>query len=129
MQKIFFSLMLCLFLAAYPGAQPGQADAARGRTLFVDPQLGGGTSGKTCETCHEHGRDIGPDITRKTSFTVMRIPILSLPEVVNFCIEVALRGKGLDPAGRDMRDLIEYLELLGKEALQNIAPIRNESGP
>jgi cytochrome c len=86
------------------------ADPERGRALFEDPALGGGTSGKTCLTCHEHGRDLSNAVQTGGHFTVMGIAMDGLEEVVNFCIEVTLRGEGLAPEGKDMADLIAYLK-------------------
>ena len=91
------------------------ADLTNGRRLYLDPTLGGGTSGKCCFTCHEQGRDLGPDLDQRTSFKVMEIAMEGLAEVINFCIEVALRGGGLDPQGKEMADLAAYLTWLGKE--------------
>lgn len=90
------------------------ADLANGRRLYFDPALGGGTSGKCCFTCHETGRDLGDDLDRRTHFTVMGIALEGIAEVVNFCIEVTLRGEGLDPQGKEMEDLLAYLTWLGK---------------
>lgn len=85
------------------------ADAQQGKLLFESPTLGGGTSGKTCLTCHEHGRDFSPETLRRKQYRVMNNPIGSLAEVINFCIEVALRGEAIPENGEEMKDLLAYL--------------------
>ncbi|MEW6593377.1 MAG: hypothetical protein AB1413_00750 [Thermodesulfobacteriota bacterium] len=89
------------------------ADLANGRRLYRDSTLGGGTSGKCCFTCHEQGRDLRPDLDRRSRFEVMGIAMAGVAEVVNFCIEVGLRGQEIDPKGKEMGDLIAYLAWLG----------------
>lgn len=91
------------------------ADLANGRRLYRDPTLGGGTTGKCCFTCHEQGRDLGADLAQRSGFEVMGIAMQGVAEVVNFCIEVALRGQEIDPQGKEMADLTTYLAWLGKE--------------
>ena len=90
------------------------ADANHGKLLFESPALGGGTSGKTCLTCHEHGRDLGPETLARKQYRVMGNPVGSLAEVVNFCIEVALRGEGIAENGKEMDDLLAYLAIFIK---------------
>jgi len=90
------------------------ADANHGKLLFESPALGGGTSGKTCLTCHEHGRDLSPETLTRKTYQVMGNPVGSLAEVVNFCIEVALRGEGIAENGKEMDDLLAYLAIFIK---------------
>ncbi|MFA7348263.1 MAG: hypothetical protein WCZ86_10910 [Desulfurivibrionaceae bacterium] len=90
------------------------ADARHGKLLFESPALGGGTSGKTCLTCHEHGRDFSPETMTRKHYLVMGNPVGSLAGVVNFCIEVALRGEGIAENGEEMDDLIAYLPIFIK---------------
>jgi hypothetical protein len=87
------------------------ADARHGKLLFASPALGGGTSGKTCLTCHEHGRDFSPETLSRKQYLVMGNPVASLAGVVNFCIEVALRGEALPENGKEMNDLLAYLAI------------------
>ena len=87
------------------------ADAQHGKLLFESPALGGGTSGKTCLTCHEHGRDLSPETMTRKTYQVMGNPVASLAGVVNFCIEVALRGEALPENGKEMDDLLAYLPI------------------
>lgn len=90
------------------------ADAMHGELLFANPALGGGTSGKTCLTCHEHGRDLSPETLAKKHYLVMGNPVASLAGVVNFCIEVALRGEAIPENGEEMNDLLAYLAIFIK---------------
>ncbi len=106
--RIFALMILGIFCLV----QPSHAgDVLRGKMLFESPQLGKGTSGKTCLTCHEHGRDFSLQTLSKTSFEVMGIELGGIEEVINFCIEVTLRGEGLEKESRDMEDLLAYLEV------------------
>lgn len=91
------------------------ADARNGKLLFESPTLGGGTSGKTCLTCHEHGRDFSPETLTRKQYSVMGNPVGSLAGVVNFCIEVALRGESLPENGKEMNDLLAYLPIFIKK--------------
>lgn len=102
-----------VFLAA--GASCLGADARHGKELFESPTLGGGTSGKTCLTCHAHGRDFSPETLSRKSYLVMGNPVASLAGVVNFCIEVTLRGESIAENGEEMQDLIAYLAVFIKE--------------
>ncbi len=96
-----------VFLAA-AGSCLG-ADARYGKLLFASPALGGGASGKTCLACHEHGRDLSPETLTRKTYLVMGNPIGTLAGVINFCIEVALRGEAIPENGAEMNDLLAYL--------------------
>jgi hypothetical protein len=91
------------------------ADGAHGKLLFESPGLGGGTSGKSCLTCHAHGRDFSPETLSRKHYLVMGNPVAGLAEVINFCIEVALRGEAVPENGEEMRDLIAYLSVFIKD--------------
>ena len=90
------------------------ADSQNGKLLFASPGLGGGTSGKSCLTCHENGRDLSPETLTRKSYLIMGNPVATLAGVINFCIEVALRGEAIAEDGKEMSDLIAYLPLLIK---------------
>ncbi|MBU0479732.1 MAG: hypothetical protein KKG47_01395 [Proteobacteria bacterium] len=87
-------------------------DPVRGERLFSDPSFGNGTSGKTCLTCHEKGLDLGVDLMGKRNFEIMGVMVANPSEAVNFCIEVALRGEGLDLQSEEMSDILSFLEIL-----------------
>jgi cytochrome c len=91
------------------------ADARHGKQLFASPTLGGGTSGKSCLTCHENGRDFSPETLSRKQYLVMDNPVGSLAGVINFCIEVALRGQAIPENGKEMNDLIAYLKVFIKD--------------
>ncbi len=111
--RLFPAIAVAILLL--PQSPAFGADLAHGRRLYLDPTLGNGTSGKCCATCHEQGRDLGPDLDQRTDFDVMGIAMKGLTEVVIFCIEVALRGERLEPRSQEMADLAAYLIWLGKE--------------
>lgn len=78
------------------------ASADKGKVLFESPTLGAGTTGKSCLTCHEGGKNFSPDLSEKKN----------LAEFVNMCIERPLGGVAIDPAGEEMQDLIAYMKTL-----------------
>lgn len=84
----------------------------KGEMLFIDPTLGNGTSGKTCNTCHENGEGISADFDKKMQYTLMGLELQSLPDLINNCIEITLRGEEIDPHGEEMQALINYLQYL-----------------
>lgn len=88
------------------------ADAQRGKKLFEDPNLGGGTTGKSCATCHEGGAGLGEDLFTRDKYFIMGKEKSSLEEVVNVCIEIPLGGHAIDPKGEDMQDLVAYMRTL-----------------
>lgn len=110
--------MITTLLAAgsllLPAANCLGAEAEKGRQLFASPALGGGTSGKSCLTCHEHGRDLSLETMTRKGYLVMGNPVATLAGVVNFCIEVALRGEGLAENSEEMKDLVAYLPIFIK---------------
>jgi len=110
MKMITTLLAACSIFLAAPGSGLG-ADARHGKALFASPAFGGGTSGKSCLTCHEHGRDLSPETLSRKQYLVMGNPVDSLAGVINFCIEVALRGEAIPENGEEMNDLIAYLSI------------------
>jgi cytochrome c peroxidase len=76
-------------------------DAAKGKVLFNDTRLGGGTAGMSCNSCHPDGKGLEKAADKK-----------DLPKVVNACIKNALKGKGIDPKSAEMADLITYIKSL-----------------
>lgn len=92
------------------------ASVENGKLLFESPAFGGGTSGKSCKTCHPGGKNLGSKLFDKerTSFTIMGIGKKSLAEVVNVCIEKPLAGTAIDPDGEEMADIIAYMQKMVK---------------
>lgn len=95
----------------------------RGKALFNDPKLGGGTSGKSCGSCHPDGKGIMGD---KKEWKNPAGTFTSLEATANACIEMALKGKALDVKSDQMKDLVAYLKSLkgkGAEAPKKKAPV------
>ncbi len=90
---ISLSLIFSLAIAA--------GNVERGKALFNDPKLGGGTAGTSCNSCHPDGKGLEKAADRK-----------DLKEQVNVCIKNALKGKGIDPKSAQMADIIAYLKSL-----------------
>lgn len=86
-------------------------DVVRGKTLFTDITLGGGTAGISCNSCHPDGN--GLEISgEKNRFNIMGNIQNSIEEAVNFCVEASLKGRAIDPEGRDMTDIVTYIKSL-----------------
>lgn len=78
------------------------ASTDKGKALFESPTLGGGTTGKSCVTCHEGGKNFSPGLAENKGLAAM----------VNMCIEKPLGGTAIDPEGQEMQDLIIYMKAL-----------------
>jgi cytochrome c553 len=87
------------------------ADVSKGKALFNDSKLGGGTSGKSCNSCHPDGKGLEKSADKK-EFMIMGKSQKSLEEAVNFCIEMALKGKAIDPKSTDMANIVAYIKSL-----------------
>ncbi len=87
----------------------GQGDVEKGKKLFNDPKLG--TSGKSCNSCHSGGQGLEGAASKK-EFNIMGKTQKSLEEAINFCIEMALKGKPLDPKSKEMQDMVAYIKSL-----------------
>ena len=83
----------------------------RGKTLFNDTKLGGGTSGKSCGTCHPDGKGL-EGIGSKKEWKTPGGEFKSLEEAVNICITMALKGTALDVKSEQMKDLVSYLKTI-----------------
>jgi cytochrome c553 len=94
---VSISLMFTLAIAA--------GNAEKGKTLFNDPKLGGGTVGMSCNSCHQDGKGVEKAADRK-----------DLEKQVNACIKNALKGKGIDPKSAEMADIVAYLKSLKGKA-------------
>ncbi|MEK6527933.1 MAG: hypothetical protein AAB089_00960 [Nitrospirota bacterium] len=89
-------------------------DAAKGKALFHDPKLGGGTTGKSCNSCHPGGKGLEKAGSKK-EFNFMGMKQNSLEEVVNLCIIEPLKGKAIDPKGADMANIVAYIKSLSEK--------------
>ena len=94
---VSFSLVFTLALAA--------GNAEKGKILFNDPKLGGGTVGMSCNSCHPNGKGVEKAADRK-----------DLEKMVNACIKNALKGKGIDLKSSEMADIVAYLKSLKGKA-------------
>lgn len=86
-----------------------------GKALFSDTMLGGGTSGKSCNSCHPNGSGLEKAGDKK-EFSIMGKKQKGLEEAVNFCIEMSLKGKAIDPMSEQMKDIVAYIKLLQGKA-------------
>lgn len=94
---VSFSLMFTLALAA--------GNVEKGKALFNDPKLAGGTVGMSCNSCHPDGKGLEKAADRK-----------DLEKMVNACIKNALKGKGIDLKSAEMADIVAYLKSLRGKA-------------
>ncbi len=83
----------------------------RGKTLFNDTKFGGGTAGKSCNSCHPDGKGLEKSAGKK-EFGIMGKKQKGLEDAVNFCIEMALKGKAVDPKSEQMKDIVAYIKSL-----------------
>ncbi len=87
----------------------------RGKTLFNDTKLAGGTAGKSCGTCHPDGKGL-EGVGSKTMWKNPGGEFKSLEEAVNVCITMANKGTALDVNSEQMKDLVAYLKSLKPKA-------------
>ncbi len=108
MVRLFVLTMVILSLVV---SSVFAADVAKGKALFNDPKLGGGTAGKSCNSCHKDGSGI--DISKKE---FMGGKAKSVEEAVNMCITMMMNGKALDVKGADMENIVAYMKSLKGKA-------------
>jgi cytochrome c5 len=87
----------------------------RGKTLFNDVKLGGGTEGRSCNTCHPDGKGL-LGVGDKKDWKTPGGDFKTLEEAVNICIAMALKGKALDVKSDQMKDIVSYLKTLKAKA-------------
>lgn len=110
MKLVKITLLSCLAVAlVFSMALAG--DAEKGKALFNDPKLGGGTAGKSCGMCHPNGKGLDT-VADKKEFKFAGKTMKTLEEAINACIEKANKGKALDPQSDDMKNLVAYLKSL-----------------
>ena len=88
-------------------------NVAKGKALFNDPKFAGGTSGKSCNSCHPDGKGLEEAGIKKEWGTPAGVH-KTLEEAVNTCITMALEGKALDPKSQEMKEIVAYIKSLGK---------------
>ena len=79
--------------------------------FFNDVNFGSGTSEKSCNSCHPDGKGLEKTVDKK-EFNIMGQKQNSLEEAVNVCIEMALKGKAIDPESEDMVNFVAYIKSL-----------------
>lgn len=102
------------------------ANVDKGKALFESSSLGGGTTGKSCRTCHEDGENLGSDLFDRKQFTIMEMDKKTLAEVINVCIEKPLGGVAIDTHGQEMEDLIAYMKTLVTKPVTKKVPKKIE---
>jgi len=105
--KTTMLVLIVLVVAVSLGFAAGEME--KGKALFNNPTLGGGTSGKSCNTCHPNGKGL-EGIGAKKEWTNPVGKYNTLEAAVNICIVKALQGKPLDEKSEQMQDLIAYLK-------------------
>jgi cytochrome c len=112
---VIFVFTACQTAAEKPAGQADHAAGgglvAKGKTLFEDAKLGGGTSGKSCASCHPGGKGL-EGIAEKTEYRAMGRTYTSLESITNYFIVTAQLGKGLDPQSEEMQALVAYMKSL-----------------
>lgn len=88
-------------------------EISKGKALYNDPKLGGGTRGKSCASCHSESS--AAKWVGKKEYSIMGNRAKSLEEAINICIQNAMGGKGLDPKGADMKAIVAYIKSLAKK--------------
>lgn len=92
---IIVSIVFCGLLSSLAIAA---GDVQKGKVLFNDPKLGGGTAGTSCNSCHPQGKGMEKAADRN-----------DLEGQVNACIENALKGKAIDPKSSEMTNIVAYI--------------------
>jgi cytochrome c len=111
---VMIGICCSAFLFLLCSAVVAGGDIEHGKKLFNDPALAGGTTGKSCSSCHPEGKGLQEAGSRKV-WRMMGKKFKSLEAVINYDIEIALHGKALDPASQSMQDLVAYIKSLKKE--------------
>jgi len=90
----------------------------QGKALFNDPSLG--TTGMTCNSCHKGGGTKSSEMkgmkidpfnnlgTEYPKYFMMAKKVLTLDQVVNFCITMPLKGKALGADDPRLTALVAY---------------------
>jgi cytochrome c len=95
-----------------------KASIERGMKLFNDPELG--TSGQTCNTCHMKGGTMPGEMgnmkikafdslnAKYPMYWMMAKKVMTLDQVVNWCIMMPLKGEPLVWDDQKLTDLVAY---------------------
>ncbi|GAB4411266.1 MAG: cytochrome c peroxidase [Thermodesulfovibrionales bacterium] len=114
--KFMLAALIAVGLAFPLAFAADMPSVEKGKALFNDPKLGGGTSGSSCNSCHPNGGKLtggkkeyvtpAPGGQKKTHKT--------LEGAINWCIEMALKGKAIKNDSVEMKSLVMYIGSLGK---------------
>ncbi|MBS1212881.1 MAG: cytochrome [Proteobacteria bacterium] len=85
--------------------QQFQQVAQEGRKLWTSPELG--TNGVACAQCHPNAANTHPETYPK--FQKQLGKVVTLWEMVNWCIRNPLQGKPLDPSDAKMIAIQAYV--------------------
>jgi cytochrome c len=130
-------MMACglLFTAAFAVHEGDVGSAAllsgnieKGMTLFNDTKFAGATSGKSCNSCHPDGKGLEKAEDKK-EFNIMGKKQSSLEEAVNFCIEMAIKGKAIDTKSDQMMDIVAYIKSLKGKMIEKEMPMKGKKQP
>ena len=114
MHKLFMVLAGATLLVSCSSlTQAGHSE--HGKTLFESPAFGGGTSGKSCASCHAGGAKLSADLFERDKHMVMGKEMASVADIVNVCIEMPLKGTAIKTDSEDMKDILAYMQELVKE--------------
>lgn len=120
-------LTVVVFASAQQGEKMKMADPAeelaksiaRGKELFNDKSLG--TSGKTCNSCHMAGGTKAAKMGEMTikpfddlgskypNYFMMGKKVMTLSQVVNFCVVTPLKGEALKLDDQKLTDLTAFV--------------------
>lgn len=109
--KIIAAVIVVLFVASSLVIAKHHTPEERGKTLFNDMKLGGGTAERSCNTCHPDGKGL-LGVGDKKGWKTPGGEFKTLEEAVNICITMALKGKALDVKSEQMKDIVSYLKSL-----------------
>jgi mono/diheme cytochrome c family protein len=85
------------------------ASIEKGKALFND--IGLGTTGSSCNTCHMNGKGLEAAAVRKQWIRSDKT-YTTLEGLVNGCITTGLRGKALDVRSVEMQSIVLYIRSL-----------------
>jgi cytochrome c len=109
--RIIAAVIVVLFAASSLVIAKHHTPEERGKTLFNDVKLGGGTARRSCNTCHPNGKGL-LGVGDKKGWKTPGGEFRTLEEAINICITMALKGKALDVKSEQMKDIVSYLKSL-----------------
>jgi cytochrome c len=114
MKIVKITLLSMIVVSLFISFAFAAGDVAKGKALFNDSKLAGGTEGKSCNSCHPDGKGL-EKAGMKKEFNLGGMKQTSLKEAINTCIVNALKGKALDTKSQEMKDIVAYIKSLEKK--------------